>query len=43
MGSTPTRKRKILFQIAATAMHLNLPLISRDPDLRNIGIEIVWE
>ena len=29
--------------IAATAMHLNLPLISRDPALRNIGIEIVWE
>ncbi len=28
--------------IAATSMHLNLPLISRDPFLTGIGLDIVW-
>jgi len=28
--------------IAATSVHLNLPLITRDESLRKIGLEIVW-
>lgn len=28
--------------IAATSMHLNFPLITRDETLRKIGLEIVW-
>jgi PIN domain nuclease of toxin-antitoxin system len=28
--------------IAATALHLGLPLVSRDPDIRSSGIELVW-
>ena len=28
--------------IAATSMHLNFPLISKDESLKNIGIDIVW-
>lgn len=28
--------------IAATSMHLNFPLITRDKDMRKIGIEVVW-
>jgi len=28
--------------IAATSMHLNLPLISKDESLKDIGIDIVW-
>ena len=28
--------------IAATALHLGLPLVSRDPDIRASGIELVW-
>jgi PIN domain nuclease of toxin-antitoxin system len=28
--------------IAATALYLNLPLITRDKKIRNSGIEIIW-
>ncbi len=28
--------------IAATAIHLGLPLISRDRSLRNLGLRITW-
>ena len=28
--------------IAATALHLGLPLVSRDGDIRTSGIELVW-
>lgn len=28
--------------IAATSIHLNLPLITRDESLRNIGLEVIW-
>jgi PIN domain nuclease of toxin-antitoxin system len=28
--------------IAATAMHLNFPLITRDKNLKEIGIEVIW-
>jgi len=28
--------------IAATSMHLRLPLITRDKTLRKIGLEVVW-
>jgi len=28
--------------IAATSMHLNFPLISKDESLKDIGIDIVW-
>lgn len=28
--------------IAATSMHLNFPLITRDETLREIGLEVVW-
>lgn len=28
--------------IAATSMHLSLPLITRDKALREIGLEVVW-
>jgi len=28
--------------IAATSMHLNLPLITRDESLKNIGLEVIW-
>jgi len=28
--------------IAATSMHLNFPLITRDNALREIGLEVVW-
>ena len=28
--------------IAATSMHLSLPLITRDETLREIGLEIIW-
>lgn len=28
--------------IAATSMHLNFPLISRDESLREIGLEVIW-
>lgn len=28
--------------IAATSLHLNLPLISRDESLRQIGLEVIW-
>jgi len=28
--------------IAATSMHLSLPLITRDASLREIGLEVVW-
>lgn len=28
--------------IAATSMHLNLPLITRDKNLRKIGLEVIW-
>jgi len=28
--------------IAATALHLGLPLVSRDGDIRAAGIELVW-
>ncbi|HCJ67290.1 MAG TPA: VapC toxin family PIN domain ribonuclease [Elusimicrobia bacterium] len=28
--------------IAATALHLNFPLITRDESLKKIGLEVVW-
>lgn len=28
--------------IAATSMHLSLPLITRDKALRDIGLEVIW-
>jgi len=28
--------------IAATSMHLNFPLITRDETLREIGLQVVW-
>lgn len=28
--------------IAATSMHLSLPLITRDEALRDIGLEVIW-
>ncbi len=28
--------------IAATALHLNLPLVSRDRRLQSAGIQIIW-
>ena len=28
--------------IAATSMHLNFPLITRDETLREIGLEVIW-
>jgi len=28
--------------IAATSMHLSLPLISRDEALKEIGLEVIW-
>jgi PIN domain nuclease of toxin-antitoxin system len=28
--------------IAATSMHLGIPLITRDEKLRQIGIEVIW-
>jgi len=28
--------------IAATSMHLNLPLITRDKSLRKIGLRVIW-
>lgn len=28
--------------IAATSMHLNYPLISRDESMKQIGLEIIW-
>lgn len=28
--------------IAATSMHLDVPLISKDENLREIGLEVVW-
>jgi PIN domain nuclease of toxin-antitoxin system len=28
--------------IAATSMHLNFPLITRDETLRQIGLEVIW-
>jgi PIN domain nuclease of toxin-antitoxin system len=28
--------------IAATSMHLSLPLISRDESLKEVGLEVIW-
>lgn len=28
--------------IAATSLHLNLPLITRDETLREIGLQVIW-
>jgi PIN domain nuclease of toxin-antitoxin system len=28
--------------VAATSMHLSLPLITRDKSLREIGLEVIW-
>jgi len=28
--------------IAATSMHLSLPLITRDENLRKIGLDVIW-
>lgn len=28
--------------IAATSMHLSLPLITKDASLRDIGLEVIW-
>jgi len=28
--------------IAATSMHLNFPLITKDESLREIGLEVIW-
>jgi len=28
--------------IAATSMHLNFPLITRDETLREVGLEVIW-
>lgn len=37
--SVPERTDRL---IAATALELGVPLITRDPELRGVGVEVVW-